>query len=138
MAYDIVHLIHIFAVFIYGGFLITDNLFMAKMNQTLDTQESQKAREAIMMHVRKVVPYALIVAVLSGGYMFGKVFGPIGEDGMSYFQIVLSIKAFFGLWLGVRGFNQLVFKINPWYFTSHRFPFFVVILLITLSQVMYW
>jgi len=70
-------------------------------------------------------------------YMFVEVFGEIGEGGMSYFQIVLSIKAFFGLWLGIRGFNQKFFKINPWLFTSHLFPFFVVLLLILLSQIMY-
>ncbi len=29
------------------------------MKQTLSEEESKKAREAIMMHVRKVVPYAL-------------------------------------------------------------------------------
>jgi len=110
---------------------------MAKMKQTLTEDEASKAREAIMMHVRKVVPNALLIAVASGMYMFVEVFGQIGEDGMSYFQTVLSIKAFFGLWLGVRGFNQKFFKINPWLFTSHLFPFFVVLLLILLSQIMY-
>ena len=39
---------------------------MAKMKQSLSEDEHKKAREAIMMHVRKVVPKALIVAVLSG------------------------------------------------------------------------
>ena len=110
---------------------------MTKMKQTLTEDEASKAREAIMMHVRKVVPNALLIAVASGIYMFIEVFGEIGEDGMSYFQILLSIKAFFGLWLGIRGFNQKFFKIDPWLFTSHLFPFFVVLLLILLSQIMY-
>ncbi len=137
MTYNIIHIIHIYAVFIYGGFLIVDNLFMVKMKETLTPDESAKAREAIMMHVRKVVPNALLIAVATGIYMFIEVFGEITPDGLSYFQIVLSIKAFFGLWLGVRGFNQKFFKINPWLFTSHLFPFIVVILLILLSQIMY-
>ena len=132
-----IKLIHIFAVFIYGGFLFTDNLFMTKMKQTLDTDESAKAREAIMMHVRKIVPNALLVAVATGIYMFFVIFGEIGEDGMSSFQIMLSIKAFLGLWLGVRGFNQKFFKINPWLFKSHLFPFGLVIIIIALSQLMY-
>jgi len=110
---------------------------MVKMKQTLTPDEATKAREAIMMHVRKVVPNALLIAVATGLYMFSQVFGEIGKDGLSYFQIVLSIKAFFGLWLGVRGFNQKFFKINPWVFTSHTFPFLVVLLLILLSQIMY-
>jgi len=110
---------------------------MSKMSQTLDADETAKAREAIMMHVRKVVPWALLVAVASGIYLIGKVFGPISEEGLSSFQIILSIKAFFGLWLGIRGFNQKFFKINPFLFTSHLFPFLCVILIIFLSQIMY-
>lgn len=137
MAYDIVHIIHIFAVFIYGGFLFTDNLFLSKLKDELDPQEHARVRESFMKHVRKVVPNALLVAVLAGGYMFGSRFGPIEESGMSNFQIVLSIKAFFGLWLGFRGFNQKFFKIQPWVFKSHLFPFAIVVLIIFLSQLMY-
>ena len=110
---------------------------MSKMSQTLDAEETAKAREAIMMHVRKVVPWALLVAVASGIYLIGKVFGPVSEDGLSNFQILLSIKAFFGLWLGIRGFNQKFFKINPFVFTGHRLPFYSVILMILISQIMY-
>lgn len=107
------------------------------MSQTLNKEESVKAREAIMMHVRKVVPWSLLVAVASGLYLITQVFGPITDDGMSSFQIILSIKAFFGLWLGIRGFNQKFFKLNPFVFTSHIFPFLCVILIIFLSQIMY-
>jgi hypothetical protein len=110
---------------------------MAKMKQTLNPDEVAKAREAIMIHVRKVVPNALLIAVATGIYMFTQVFGEIGPDGLSSFQIMLSIKAFFGLWLGIRGFNQKFFKINPWLFKSHLFPFILVIIIITLSQLMY-
>ena len=107
------------------------------MKETLNEEEHVKAREAIMKHVRKVVPYALMVAVASGVYMFLNVFGEIGEDGMSYFQITLSVKAFLGLWLGFRGINQKLFKIQPWVFKSHLFPFSLVIIIILLSQFMY-
>jgi len=107
------------------------------MKQTLDDDEHKKAREAIMMHVRKVVPYSLMVAVAAGIYLFFQVFGEISEDGMSYFQIVLSIKAFLGLWLGFRGINQKLFGIQPWVFKSHLFPFSLVIIIILLSQFMY-
>lgn len=107
------------------------------MNQTLSSQETAKAREAIMMHVRKVVPYSLMVAVASGLYMITQVFGQISDDGMSQFQILLSIKAFLASWLGLRGINQKLFKINPWLFKSHFFPFFLVVIIILLSQLMY-
>ena len=107
------------------------------MKQTLSPDEVVKAREAIMIHVRKVVPYSLFVAVGSGIYMFIQVFDVIGENGLSSFQIMLSIKAFLGLWLGIRGFNQKLFGINPWLFKSHLFPFALVLIIILLSQVMY-
>jgi hypothetical protein len=107
------------------------------MPQTLNEEEHKKAREAIMMHVREVVPYALIVAVVSGLYMISQVFGEISQDGMSRFQILLSIKAFLASWLGFRGINQKLFKINPWVFKSHFFPFTFVVFIILLSQFMY-
>ena len=137
MTYTIIHTIHIFSVFIYGGFLFVDILFISKMNQTLNEDEYKKAREAIMMHVRKVVPYALMVAVASGLFMIIQVFGEINEGRMSQFQIMLSIKAFLASWLGVRGINQKLFGINPFVFTSHIFPFSLVVVIILLSQLMY-
>ena len=110
---------------------------MAKMKQSLSEEEHKKAREAIMMHVRKVVPKALIVAVISGIYLFTQVFGEIAPDGLSTFQIALSIKAFLGLWLGFRGVNQVFFCIQPWVFKSHIFPFILVVIIILLSQFMF-
>ncbi len=107
------------------------------MTQTLNDEEHKKAREAIMIHVRKVVPYALMVAVASGLYLISQVFGKIGDEGMSSFQILLSIKAFLASWLGLRGINQKLFKINPWVFKSHFFPFSFVVIIILLSQFMY-
>lgn len=107
------------------------------MPQTLSTDEHTKAREAIMMHVRKVVPWALIVAVIAGIYLITQVFGEVGEDGLTSYQIILSIKAFLGLWLGIRGFNQKIFGINPFVFKSHILPFSFVIYIIVLSQLMY-
>ena len=137
MDYTLVHLIHIFAVFIYGGFLFTDNLFMAKMKQTLSEDDASKAREAIMMHVRKVVPKALIVAVVAGLYLFFNVFGEISPEGLSRFQMLLLLKAFLGSWLGLRGILQVFFGIQPLVFKSHKFPFILVVMIIFLSQLMW-
>jgi len=107
------------------------------MKESLSDEEHKKAREAIMMHVRKVVPKALIVAVLSGMYLFTQVFGEIAPEGMSTFQMALSLKAFLGLWLGFRGVNQVFFGIQPWVFKSHIFPFILVVIIILLSQFMF-
>lgn len=135
--YDFIHLIHIYSILIYGGFLFIDNLFLSKMGESLSVDETLKAREAIMIHVRKVVPYSLFVVIGSGLYMFSQVFGKIDSNGLSHFQMLLSLKAFLGLWLGVRGFNQKVFGINPLVFKSHTFPFYTVIIIILLSQLMF-
>ncbi len=136
MLYLTFHLIHIFSVFIYGGFLFTDNLFCSRMKNDLG-DEYPKAREQFMKYVRKVVPKALIVAVLSGGVLFLHHFGTIGEEGLSNFQKVLLVKAFLGAWLGVRGVLQVFFGIQPLVFKSHLFPFILVIIIIFLSQLMF-
>ena len=90
-----------------------------------------------MIHVRKVVPYALFTVVGTGIIMFPYIFGHVGEDGMTNMQKVLLLKAFLGLWLGIRGFNQKIFKINPWVFKGHYFPFAMVVIIIILSQIMW-
>ena len=135
MTYLIIKLIHIFSVFIYGGFLFTDNLFCSRMQKDLK-EDYPKAREQFMKYVRVVVPKALVVAVLSGIYLITHHFGSISEDGLSNFQIALALKAFFGLWLGARGILQVFFKIDPFIFKSHKLPFILVITIIALSQIM--
>lgn len=107
------------------------------MGQTLSSEEHTRARESFMMHVRKVVPYALFTAVGTGIYLIGHIFGPVGTQGPSLFQSLLLLKAFFGLWLGLRGFNQKVLKIQPWIFKGHTLPFYLVLSIILLSQFMY-
>jgi hypothetical protein len=133
----IVKTIHLFAAFIYGGFLITDNLFLNKMPRILDEEEHKRARESFMMFVRKVVPPSLIVAVVTGLYLISQIFGSIGDEGLSHFQMVLSLKAFLGIWLGLRGGLQVYFKIQPFVFKSHVLPFAFVVTIIFLSQFMH-
>ncbi|MEA3554178.1 MAG: hypothetical protein U9R39_07260 [Campylobacterota bacterium] len=134
MTYVLIHIIHIFSVFIYGGFLITDNLFLTKMKKDLSNEEHTKVREYFVKYVRVVVPKALIVAVVTGAYLLYINFGEIGEEGLTNFQILLSIKAFLGGWLGLRGVLQVFFGIQPMVFKSHIFPFALVLIIILLSQ----
>jgi len=136
MFYFFVHLVHIFSVFIYGGFLITDNLFLARMQKDIG-DEYPKVREYFMKYVRVVVPKALVVAVISGAYLFSVNFGEVAPEGLTNFQIVLLIKAFLGGWLGLRGILQVFFKIQPLVFKSHLFPFTLVLIIIVLSQLMF-
>lgn len=107
------------------------------MKKDLSVDEHTKVREYFMKYVRVVVPKALIVAVLSGIYLISVNFGPIAQSGLSNFQIVLSIKAVLGLWLGMRGVLQVFFNIQPLVFKSHLFPFILVVIIIFLSQLMF-
>jgi len=137
MTFVLIKTIHLFSAFIYGGFLITDNLFLNKMPRNLNDEEHKKARESFMMFVRKVVPPALIMAVITGLYLISQVFGTIGEEGMTHFQMLLALKAFLGLWLGLRGFMQVYLKIQPLVFKGHQLPFAFVLTIIFLSQFMH-
>jgi hypothetical protein len=133
----IVKTIHIFAAFIYGGFLITDNLFLTKIKKSYNENEHKEIRESFMKYVRNVVPPSLVIAVITGLYLITQVYGTIGEDGMTRFQMLLGLKAFLGIWLGLRGGLQVYFKIQPFVFKSHILPFTFVLTIIFLSQFMY-
>ena len=137
MIYLTIKLIHIFSVLIYAGFLFTDNLFLSKIKKDLTNDEHIKVREYFMKHVRKVVPKALIIAVISGMYLFYINFGVVEESGWTNFQILLAIKGFLGAWLGLRGVLQVFFKIQPLLFKSHLVPFILVIIIVFLSQIMF-
>jgi len=137
MTYLIIHTLHLFAAFIYGGFLIADNLFLVHIKKSFTPEEHTKIRESFMKYVRNVVPPSLIVAVVTGLYLITQVFGTISPEGLSTFQLVLSLKAFLGIWLGLRGGLQVYFKIQPFVFKSHLLPFTFVITIIFLSQFMY-
>ncbi len=90
-----------------------------------------------MKYVRKVVPPSLLVAVITGLYLITQIFGPISQEGMTSFQIMLALKAFLGIWLGIRGFLQVYMGIQPLVFKSHILPFSFVLTIIFLSQFMY-
>ncbi len=137
MTFVLIKIIHLFAAFIYGGFLIVDNLFLVHIKQAYNQEEHKEIRESFMKYVRKVVPPSLLVAVITGLYLITQVFGTIGEEGMTSFQMMLSLKAFLGIWLGLRGFLQVYMGIQPFVFKSHVLPFAFVVTIIFLSQFMY-
>ena len=137
MIYLLIKLTHLFSVFIYGGFLFTDNLILMRMQKTLSNEKYKEVRASFALFTRALVPKALVVAVASGIVLFVTHFGTIEPEGLTNFQIVLLIKAFFGLWLGARGVLQVFFGIQPFVFKSHKLPFILVIIIISLSQLMF-
>ena len=137
MTFILIKTIHLFAAFIYGGFLIVDNLFLVHIKKSYTENVHKEIRESFMKYVRKVVPPSLIVAVVTGLYLISQVFGTISPEGVSTFQMLLSLKAFLGIWLGIRGFLQVYMGIQPFIFKSHVLPFSFVVTIIFLSQFMY-
>ena len=137
MTFVLIKTIHLFAAFIYGGFLIVDNLFLVHIKESYTQEEHKTIRESFMKYVRKVVPPSLIVAVVTGLYLISQVYGSISTEGLSSFQVMLSLKAFLGIWLGLRGFLQVYMGMQPFVFKSHVLPFAFVITIIFLSQFMY-
>ncbi|WP_228711943.1 hypothetical protein [Halarcobacter ebronensis] len=138
MTYLVIKLLHIFSVLIYGGFLFTDNLILMRMQKTLSKEKYEEVRAYFKDFTKVLVPKALVIAVVSGIILFYYSFGTIGENGFSNFQILLSIKAILGLWLGARGVLQVFFGIQPFIFKSHRLPFILVICIVFLSQTIYY
>ncbi|MEA1982180.1 MAG: hypothetical protein U9N39_01445 [Campylobacterota bacterium] len=138
MIYLVVKLLHIFSVFIYGGFLFTDNLILMRMQKILSQERYDEVRNHFKHFTKVLVPKALIVAVISGLYLLHVNFGSISPEGLSNFQISLALKAFLGLWLGIRGVLQVFFGIQPLLFKSHKLPFIFVIVIILLSQFMHF
>ncbi len=136
MIYLSIKLIHLFSVFIYGGFLFTDNLILMRMKKTLSAERYNEVRGYFANFTRVLVPKALVLAVISGIYLFHIHFGSISSEGISNYQTLLAIKAILGLWLGIRGIMQVFFGIQPFVFKSHTLPFVLVILIIFLSQLM--
>ena len=110
---------------------------MMRAQKSLSAEKYAEVRKHFALFTKQLVPKALIVAVASGAYLLLANFGPIDESGLSNFQIVLSIKAFLGGWLGLRGVLQVFFGVQPLVFTSHRFPFIFVVIIIFLSQIMF-
>jgi len=137
MSFLLVKLIHIFSVFIYAGFLFTDNLILMKMQKTLSEDKYKEVRSYFAKLTRAIVPKALVVAVISGIYLFYISFGSFPQEyNFSSFQTLLLLKAVLGLWLGIRGVLQVFFGIQPFVFKGHRLPFILVIMIIFLSQIM--
>ena len=137
MTLILIKTIHLFAAFVYGGFLIVDNLFLVHIKKSYTVEVHKNIRESFMKYVRKVVPPSLLIAVITGLYLITQVFGTVGDEGMSSFQVLLSFKAFLGIWLGLRGFLQVYMGIQPFVFKSHVLPFAFVLTIIFLSQMMY-
>ncbi|RXJ55335.1 hypothetical protein CRV04_10435 [Candidatus Marinarcus aquaticus] len=108
------------------------------MQKVLSKEKYEEVRSYFRGFTRTIVPEALVLAVISGVFLFHNSFGSVGENGLTHFQLLLSIKAILGLWLGLRGVLQVFFGIQPFIFKSHKLPFILVVVIVILSQVMFY
>lgn len=108
-----------------------------RMQKSLSPEKYQEVRKYFAGFTKALVPKALVVAVVTGLFLFHTAFGSIGDDGLTNFQMVLLLKGFLGSWLGLRGILQVFFGIQPFIFKSHKLPFILVVIIIFLSQIMF-
>lgn len=139
MLYLLVKLIHLFSVLIYGGFLFTDNLILMRMQKNIvrtkisrgalllqRLYESSCTKSSNNSRIEWFIPF------LCQFWRYPT------QSGLTNFQILLLIKAYLGSWLGLRGVLQVFFNVQPFIFKSHKLPFILIIIIVVLSQVMWY
>lgn len=141
MLYATILTIHLLSVIIYGGFLITDVLFITNIKKVYGEAKYKEIRGAFGPYVRAIVPNALVLAGITGIYLFHVNFGTIDvdEDGsyiLSNFQELLLLKLFLASWLLLRGIRQRFFGIQPMLFKGHKLPASLVIIIVILAKFM--
>jgi len=73
MTYLIIKLIHIFSVFIYGGFLFTDILFLSKMPQTLNEEEHKSSLSLFSNQITTLSAFKMLFVKFTTFSIFSKV-----------------------------------------------------------------
>lgn len=58
MTFVLIKTIHLFAAFIYGGFLIVDNFFLVHIKESYSEVEHKSIRESFMKYVLDILPTA--------------------------------------------------------------------------------
>jgi len=94
MAYTIVLIIHLFCAIIFIGHVFTDVVVLPSLKKHYSQQEYQKITSIMSNRARKIFPLALLILVLSGGFMLSKFI----NSQMGYFssnlQQILLLKVF--------------------------------------------
>ncbi len=72
MSYTIALTIHLFCAIIFIGFVFADVVVLPAMKKALNEEEHQKVTNAISSRARMIFPLAVLILVLSGGFMLSK------------------------------------------------------------------
>ncbi len=72
MSYTIALTIHLFCAIIFIGFVFADVVVLPAMKKALNEEEHQKVTNVISSRARMIFPLAVLILVLSGGFMLSK------------------------------------------------------------------
>lgn len=92
MEYTFALIIHLFCSIIFLGFVFSDVVIFPILKKKLGEVEYQKIMEIIISRGIKIFPPAVLLLILSGGFMFSKYIN--SQDGLfnSNLQVLLMIK----------------------------------------------
>lgn len=94
MEYSIALIIHILCAIIFLGFVFCDVVIFPILKEKLGEKEHQKIMQIIISRGIKIFPLAVLLLVLSGGFMFTSYINSELGAFNSNLQIILLIKVF--------------------------------------------
>ena len=92
MEYTLALIIHVLCAIIFLGFVFSDVVVFPILKKKLGEEEHQKIMQIIISRGIKIFPPAVLLLVLSGGFMFSKYINSEAGAFNSSLQIVLMIK----------------------------------------------
>ncbi len=142
MEYTLVQIIHLLCAIIFIGFVFADLFVLPAMKKVLNADEYQKVTGAISSRARMIFPLALLILLLSGGYMFAKYINSELGAFNSNLQLLLILKAFLALIIASGVVYSLVNKVikkTPHTIIKHfhKFVLFIGISIVILAKIMY-
>ncbi len=139
--YNIMLLIHLFCAIIFIGFLFADIFVIKALDKKYEN--AHEIKKPIYNKAVKIFPFAVLILVLSGGYMFSKYINFTLGYTQTNLQILLLIKIFLVFLIALGILYSLSCKIRkkePFklmkYF--HIFAFCLAIIITVLAKVMFW
>ncbi len=142
MTYTSVLIIHLFCAIIFIGFVFADTVILPAMKKVLNEQDYQKIMQVISNRARKVFPFALLVLVITGGFMVSKFINSSLGYFSSNLQLLLMLKIFFALLIVCGVIYSLLMRIlkktpHPRMKHFHKFVLINGIFIIILAKLMF-
>jgi hypothetical protein len=141
--YTIVHIIHLLAAIIFLGFIFADVVVLSVLKKDFGEIRAKEIKESIGARGKKIFPFAVLVLLLSGGFMMSKYIN--SEAGMfnSNLQLLLLTKIAFATLIFAGIIYSLTRKLfdkpaNPHFAKYfHRYVLFFGLCIVILAKVMF-